>query len=690
MGSSDDILAALLDECYERLRAGESLSACLQRYPEHAQALAPLLETITQVSRLRPVPERPREMAAQTRAQFLANARRLRASQPVASLRERLAAGWAAFLASFSRPRALPAGMWVALLAVVLVGVLATGVITASAKALPGDPLYPVKTATEQARILLARDPATRAALLEQFGQERLREAKAVVEQQRPVSSLVLDGVIEAIEGNQWRVSGLTLLITPETIIEGYPAVGARVHGTVRAPGDRTLVALHVEVAQAAPSVPSPTLPPPSPTPSPAPTATATPQPAVPSSRMVSGWPVHTATMPTEPPTATATVTPTATATATATATPTATITPTPSPTWARPEVKKRLLGWVTRIEGSRWTIGDVTVETNGDTRFYGNPGVGSYVDAILLVQPDGSYLALEIRARGTQEATPEPIEFTGQIKAINGELWTIGSLVVRVTGQTQIEGEPEVGSWVQCKAERRAGGEIWALRIKVLILAEYEFQGVIESVSGNVWRIAGQSLLITERTQIIGEVAVGREAQVRAVRHPDGELEALLIYVLPEEETPTPTSTSTLTATSTKTAGASPTPTSTPPMEPVATPTATPTATRVESATPSVTTAPTSTSTATPGSTPTATRVDTATPSATTAPTNTPTATPGLGEPQPTPATATPTIPVAETPVAVPTATEQPDATPTRSPAMKTPVLPEPTRSLISDPLRR
>ena len=40
---SDSHLDNIVDECSERLAAGESVTDCLARYPEHADELAPLL-----------------------------------------------------------------------------------------------------------------------------------------------------------------------------------------------------------------------------------------------------------------------------------------------------------------------------------------------------------------------------------------------------------------------------------------------------------------------------------------------------------------------------------------------------------------------------------------------------------------------------------------------------------------------
>jgi hypothetical protein len=38
----------ILDECIDRVNRGENVDTCLAAYPEHAEKLRPLLETLTQ------------------------------------------------------------------------------------------------------------------------------------------------------------------------------------------------------------------------------------------------------------------------------------------------------------------------------------------------------------------------------------------------------------------------------------------------------------------------------------------------------------------------------------------------------------------------------------------------------------------------------------------------------------------
>ena len=626
--SSEEILVGLLAECSDSILAGATVNACLHRHPQHAAALEPLLTTLAEVHESRAAPMRSAAAAARTRDQFMIAALRLAAEprRAPAAWWVRLTAWWAGFVALFvppgggrslprTLPRSMPAGLLAAMIIVLLVGVLATGGVTVSANSLPGDLLYPIKTTTERVQLFVTRAPAARNMLEQQFSGRRLQEAKAVAEQGRRVSSLPLDGTIESINGDDWTVSGLTLTLAPDVRIIGTPTVGARARGILRAPGDGRLIVIYVEVeALTAGQAPAAAASQPMAAPTrAAPTATATSTATVEASALADD------SMPTPPPQrwrepddwtpVAATATPTVTRARTATRTPRLTGTPTPTrpPTSTlRPDlpagkeqVPQRIEGWVQRIEGSRWIIAGIAVNTNGGTQIIGNPGVGWKVSALVVLETDSSLTALQIAAMAPPEATPEPVEFTDILQEMDAEWWTIGGTRVRIRGDTAIEDDPQIGDLVSVKGERHRS-EIWALRIVVIPLTEVQFEGIISTVSGSSLIVGGNTVLIDSQTQIIGTPEVGRVAQVAAVRMPDGRLIGKVIMVL--DPTPTPTVTATQ----------QPTPTST--LEPTPSPTPEPTSADTPEPTPSPTPEPTPTDTPepTPSSTPEPTSTDT------------------------------------------------------------------------------
>ncbi len=603
------ILSELMAECADQMLAGASIQDCLARHPEHAHELKPLLETISEMRQLRPVPERPAAVAVQRRAAFLAAVQAIQpAPQPPPRPLSVLSDWWQGLVtwligpAGARRPLAtVPAGLLAVLAFIIVGGLLLTGIVTASASALPGSPLYPVKLTVERAQVVLTRDPAAREQLLNEFTQRRVAEAQAVLEKGYRVASLPLEGVIEEIVGDRWLVSGLQVVLRPDSQVIGDPTVGARIQGRARAPGDGTLILLYAEVEAQAPAQSAP----PAPTASPQPvmaTATVTPQQPTVERRVLLPLKAHNeppaildepAEPPaTETPTATAspTPTPTATTTPTATRTPTPTVTRTPTATFTLPppreQVKGIIYGYVERIEGGWYTINGVTVETNAFTEFVGNPRVGSKVQAIVEIRPNGSLVGLSIIELEPPGGPPERFEFTDVVQAIEGATWTIGSFRVIVSADTILENNPTVGDLVSVKAERYANGEIRALRIIAIREIIVYFDGIIEAINGDTWQISGYTIQVTAETTIIGEPAVGATVQVSARQLEDGTLIAKIIAVVAPPPTPTPTATWTATS--------EPTPTST--MTPrmadnlTATPTPAATATGVDEITPTPT----------------------------------------------------------------------------------------------------
>jgi hypothetical protein len=86
-----------------------------------------------------------------------------------------------------------------------------------------------------------------------------------------PSTTITIEGVITSITGNTWVVGGVTITITPQTVITGYPVVGNVVQVVAEADGNNQLVALTI-ILIAKTATPGP-----SPTPSNTPTATFTP-----------------------------------------------------------------------------------------------------------------------------------------------------------------------------------------------------------------------------------------------------------------------------------------------------------------------------------------------------------------------------------------------------------------------------
>ncbi len=157
----------ILDSCLERMFKGESIEDCLRAYPEHAPELEPLLKTsaafIQKSSTIQPATEFKSRVYSQLQRMLYAKQQKLaekRTRVPIWYKR------WAMATAT--------------VVAILLIGV---GVVGASANALPGDPLYPVKLATEDVRVALVFSDVDKANLHVQFAERRAVEISYMARQ---------------------------------------------------------------------------------------------------------------------------------------------------------------------------------------------------------------------------------------------------------------------------------------------------------------------------------------------------------------------------------------------------------------------------------------------------------------------------------------------------------------------------
>lgn len=161
-----------LNDCVERLTNGESIQACLDRYPAYADELRPLLEvsasTVRAANELQPDPT-----AKQRNFQRFAQA----ASQ-VSRNRERRRPWWQNYrrLAPIARP---------ALVGFMAIAIMVTGVgatTAASSSSVPGEPLYWVKTTKESVEGRLPRSDESRANYEAKLAQVRGDEVNVLIQ----------------------------------------------------------------------------------------------------------------------------------------------------------------------------------------------------------------------------------------------------------------------------------------------------------------------------------------------------------------------------------------------------------------------------------------------------------------------------------------------------------------------------
>ena len=156
----------ILNECIDCVLRGESVEQCLARYPEQTRELEPLLRTAVGAREATGVEPRP-EFKAQARYQIQS---RLSAKGQKAEQKRMPVLGWV--------PR------WAMVVAAILLVVVLAGssTVAASSDSLPGDTLYPVKTATERVQLFFAFSDVAKANLQAKFAGRRVQEMARLAE----------------------------------------------------------------------------------------------------------------------------------------------------------------------------------------------------------------------------------------------------------------------------------------------------------------------------------------------------------------------------------------------------------------------------------------------------------------------------------------------------------------------------
>ncbi|MBL7209353.1 MAG: hypothetical protein ISS52_04575, partial [Dehalococcoidia bacterium] len=179
----EDIIANCIDE----IRAGKyTLEDCLARYPKLSDELRPLLKIAIGI--------KPKRRTPSPEFRQRARIRLLQAMQAPAADAERAGLdifGWVRLPAPGRRLS------FALIVATVLWALIVAGGTTvhASRDSLPDDALYPVKTAVENLRLVLARTPEARAGLHFELAERRVEEVVAQSNLGRTMSTSALEEV---------------------------------------------------------------------------------------------------------------------------------------------------------------------------------------------------------------------------------------------------------------------------------------------------------------------------------------------------------------------------------------------------------------------------------------------------------------------------------------------------------------
>ncbi|PKB71642.1 MAG: hypothetical protein BZY87_04580 [SAR202 cluster bacterium Io17-Chloro-G6] len=200
----DDIKQEIVEECLELLRQGETLEQCLERHPEEAADLEPILRVALSVrsdlAAVLPLPTRTR-MRGRVLAEWdrQHQPRRWNLRIPSIFSKRALLPEWALF------PR-------LAFATAILVVALALGGLgtnTAAANSVPGDMLYPVKEMREGVQLWFARSPEAKVEMYTSFVNERVEEVSKMAAREQAN----LDAISDALARMQEHLTALNVVV---------------------------------------------------------------------------------------------------------------------------------------------------------------------------------------------------------------------------------------------------------------------------------------------------------------------------------------------------------------------------------------------------------------------------------------------------------------------------------------------
>jgi hypothetical protein len=219
-----------LESCVEQVKSGEDLENVLKMYPGHEKNLRQPLEAAQAVRWLAADTQVPNEALERGRDKFLQNVEIKRRAAAQRRYRPAFRSSPSRHASGQSPLTGLRLAMTVLLFIVVLLIGAGTS-FTASAGALPGEPLYPIKIAQEDIRMWLTRDLNRKIELEKSFDQERLEEVRILVDRSRlqetvnPVN-LRLSGALVISDSGEWMVDNVKVLLTPDTQLIGQVEPG--------------------------------------------------------------------------------------------------------------------------------------------------------------------------------------------------------------------------------------------------------------------------------------------------------------------------------------------------------------------------------------------------------------------------------------------------------------------------------
>ncbi len=202
-------------------------------------------------------------------------------------------------------------------------------------------------------------------------------------------------------------------------------------------------------------------------------------------------------------------------------------------------EVETRFEGYIKAIGAGKWLIGSQSVLVDSATVIIEKRGlaeVGAWVVVWGTIYENGSIRANIISVERPTGSNGPTYQFSGIISKQLPGVWIVDDLLVEITDQTQLIGEAHVG-WLVWVVAEYTGDGFRGITIEAIAGAPedlpIDFEGRIEAISAEQWRVDGREVAISTSTVILGTPMIDALAEVRATRDEFGQLHAHMIRVL-------------------------------------------------------------------------------------------------------------------------------------------------------------
>lgn len=198
-------LSQIIEQCLQAMAAGATIEQVLAMYPRQGDELRQALQIAQELRWANMTMRVPGHAQAASKAQFLAHAEQLRKPRGMTALRL-----WLSRLA-LPRPNLGSLVFGLSMLALLLLAISST-------MALPGDSLYPVKLAAQQASLSIIEDPAVRLRSEQDFDLQRAEEVQKLLVKNRE-DEVSFAGILNQDKNGDWQVADIPLIIS-ENLLE--------------------------------------------------------------------------------------------------------------------------------------------------------------------------------------------------------------------------------------------------------------------------------------------------------------------------------------------------------------------------------------------------------------------------------------------------------------------------------------